>query len=283
MTDFNEQTATEIVLARLEGCTDPRLKQVMTSIIIHLHAMVREVEPTPDEWFRAIQFLTRTGQISDDKRQEWILLSDVLGVSMLVDAINHRSVAGTTESTVLGPFHVAGAPALPMGADISQDGKGQPCFVSGRVLSAAGQPIAGAQLDVWQASADGFYDTQQPGIQPEMNLRGRFVTGADGRYWFRTVKPCSYPIPTDGPVGQLLEGLGRHPYRPAHIHFIVSAAGYQPVTTHIFVRGDAYLDSDAVFGVKQALVADFEQAPDGTAKVSYDFGLEPERQRAAAA
>jgi catechol 1,2-dioxygenase len=256
MRDFNEHTATAAVIDRMSGCNDPRLKQIMTSLVTHLHAALREVEPTVEEWMAAIQFLTATGQKCDDKRQEFILLSDVLGVSMLVDALNHRKPSGATESTVLGPFFVAGAPEMQMGASISKDGKGEPVHVSGRVLDLEGRPIAGAMLDIWQTSSAGFYDVQDPS-QPEMNLRGLFTTAADGRFFFRTVKPSSYPIPTDGPVGKLLLALGRHPMRPAHIHFIVGAPGFEPVTTHMFVAGDEYLDSDAVFGVKDSLVVPF--------------------------
>jgi protocatechuate 3,4-dioxygenase beta subunit len=254
--NFNEHTATDAVIARMANCPDPRLKQVVTSIVTHVHAICREVEPTEAEWFAAIQFLTETGQMCDEQRQEYILLSDTLGVSMLVDAINHRKPSGATESTVLGPFHVDGAPHTAMGANLSKDGKGDPLWVSGRVLDEQRQPIESAKLDVWQTSADGFYDIQER-TQPAMNLRGVFTTGTDGRFFFRSIKPTSYPIPTDGPVGRLLRKLGRHPMRPAHIHFIVSANGYQAVTTHIFVQGDPYLDSDAVFGVKDSLIVPF--------------------------
>lgn len=261
MRTFSEETATDVVLARLAGCKDARLRQLLTSIITHLHAVIREVEPTEHEWLAAIQFLTRTGQMCDDRRQEYILLSDTLGVSMLVDAINHRKPSGATESTVLGPFHVEGAPALAMGDDLSKDGKGDPLWVSGRVIDADGNPIAGARLDVWQTSSDGFYDIQDR-TQPEMNLRGVFTTAADGQYFFRSIKPTSYPIPTDGPVGRLLNAVGRHPMRPAHIHFIIGAPGFEPVTTHMFVGGDDYLDSDAVFGVKDSLIVDFVRHDD---------------------
>lgn len=256
MRDFNENTATAAVLERMSGAKDARFKEIMTSVVTHLHAVVKEVEPTIEEWMAAIQFLTATGQKCDDKRQEYILLSDTLGVSMLVDAINNRKPSGATESTVLGPFHVAGAPERRMGETISLDGKGDPAWVEGKVLDEAGKPIEGALLDVWQTSSDGFYDIQDP-KQPEMNLRGLFKTGPDGRYFFRTVKPSSYPIPTDGPVGKLLMAMGRHPMRPAHIHFIVGAPGFEPVTTHIFVEGDPYLESDAVFGVKDSLIEPF--------------------------
>jgi len=256
MRDFNESSATAAVLERMSGAKDARFKEIMTSVVTHLHAVVREVEPTMDEWMTAIQFLTATGQKCDDKRQEFILLSDTLGVSMLVDAINNRKPSGATESTVLGPFHVAGAPVKKMGDTISLDGKGDPAWIEGRVVDEEGKPIEGALLDVWQTSSDGAYDIQDPN-QPEMNLRGLFTTGADGRFFFRTVKPSSYPIPTDGPVGKMLMAMGRHPMRPAHIHFIVGAPGFEPVTTHVFVDGDIYLDSDAVFGVKDSLIEPF--------------------------
>jgi catechol 1,2-dioxygenase len=261
MRDFNENTATAAVLERMSGAKDARFKEIMTSVVQHLHSVVEEVEPTMDEWMAAIQFLTATGQKCDGARQEYILLSDTLGVSMLVDAINHRKPSGATESTVLGPFHVAGAPAKKMGDTISLDGKGDPAWIEGRVVDQEGKPIEGALLDVWQTSSDGAYDIQDPN-QPEMNLRGLFTTGADGRFFFRTVKPSSYPIPTDGPVGKMLIAMGRHPMRPAHIHFIVGAPNHEPVTTHIFVDGDEYLDSDAVFGVKESLIEPFVSSYD---------------------
>jgi len=263
MRDFNEFTATLAVLERNAKCRDERLRQIMTSVVTHLHAIVREVEPTFEEWAFAIDFLTRTGQICDDKRQEFILLSDTLGVSMLVDAINHRRNSAATESTVLGPFHVSGAPHLQMGDSISRDGMGEPLYTSGKVADESGTPIGGALLDVWQTSHDGFYDVQDS-RQPAMNLRGRFTTGADGRYWFRSVKPSSYPIPSDGTVGSMLAALGRHPMRPAHVHFIITAPGYQPVTTHVFVEGDPYLESDAVFGVKESLIVPFVRRDDAS-------------------
>ncbi len=271
MRDFNEHTATAAVLDRMSDTKDARLKQIMTSVVTHLHAVVREVEPTMDEWMAAIRFLTETGQKCDDKRQEFILLSDTLGVSMLVDAINNRKPSGATESTVLGPFHVAGAPKKKMGDTISMDGKGDPAYISGRVVDQAGRPIAGAQLDVWQTSSDGAYDVQDP-TQPEMNLRGLLTTGADGRFFFRTVKPKHYSIPTDGPVGKMLVALGRHPMRPAHIHFIIGAPGFEPVTTHMFVAGDQYLDSDAVFGVKDSLVVDFVKHDDAVESKKLGLG-----------
>jgi catechol 1,2-dioxygenase len=258
---FTENTSVETVLARMGEPENARLAEVMRSVIAHLHAVVKEVEPTYGEWMAAIRFLTETGQMCDAKRQEYILLSDVLGVSMLVDAINTRRPCGATENTVLGPFHVEGAPDLAMGDTISQDGQGEPLVVRGRVVDGDGTPVQGAVIDTWQTSHDGFYDVQQP-EQPEHNLRGIFRTGADGRFSYRSVKPSFYPIPDDGPVGQLLHGLGRGNIRPAHLHYIVSAPGFETVTTHIFVHDDPYLDSDAVFGVKQSLIREFVRHDD---------------------
>ncbi len=272
MATFSEDQLTRAVIDRMDGSANPRLKEIMAAVVRHLHAVAREVQLTEAEWFQAIQFLTATGQMCDDKRQEFILLSDTLGLSMLVDAINHKKPGGATESTVLGPFHVDGAPDLPMGADIMRHGAGgEPTLVSGVVTDGTGRPIDGAVLDVWQTGPDGFYDVQKP--DAPLDLRARFRTGADGRYHFRTAKPVSYPIPVDGPVGKMLLALGRHPYRPAHLHFIVSAAGFEPVTTHLFVKGDPYLGSDVVFGVKPSLIVDFASQPDGTVKAQYDFVL----------
>ena len=259
---FDESRSADVVNARMTAQADPRLKEVMAVVIKHLHAAVKEARITGEEWMTAIQFLTDTGRICSNWRQEFILLSDVLGVSMLVDAINHQRPEGSTENTVLGPFHVSDAPRYANGANISLDGKGEPMLVSGRVLDGRGRPIAGATLDVWQANEDGFYDVQQPGIQPSMNLRGVFTTDADGRYWFRSAKPRYYPIPDDGPVGKLLEALGRHPNRAAHLHFIVQADGYDRIVTHIFTPDCRYLGEDAVFGVKQSLIADFRRVDD---------------------
>jgi catechol 1,2-dioxygenase len=205
----------------------------------------------------------------DDRRQEFILLSDVLGVTMLVDAINHRKATEATESTVLGPFHMVESPPRELGDTIDLVGTGERCVVTGRVVSLDGTPLAGALVDVWQADDHGFYDVQQPGGQPPGNGRGLFTCDGDGRFWFRTVTPSAYPIPTDGPVGGLLTATGRHPYRPAHIHFIVAADGHLPVTTHMFVAGSPYLDSDAVFAVRQSLVRDFTEVGDPDQAAAY--------------
>ncbi|TPN89389.1 intradiol ring-cleavage dioxygenase [Mesorhizobium sp. CU2] len=268
---FTEENSVEVVTGRNKNARDERLKQVMEVITRKLHEAVKEIEPTQDEWMQAILFLTRTGQLCTDWRQEFILLSDVLGVSMLVDAINNRKPNGASESTVLGPFHIADAPELPMGANICLDSKGEDMAIHGRILDTEGKPVAGAVLDVWQANDEGFYDVQQKGIQPDFNLRGVFRTGVDGRYWFRAVKPKFYPIPDDGTVGQLLHALGRHPYRPAHLHFILKADGFETLTTHIFDPDDPYINSDAVFGVKESLLAEFKRVQDPVRSKELDF------------
>ena len=249
---------TEMVLARLD-CKDERTRTILTKLITHLHNFIRDLEPTEEEWFRAIDFLTRTGQTCTDKRQEFILLSDVLGVSMLVDSINHNNAEGNTESTVTGPFHAQAQP-MEMGSMIARGPeaeRGEATFVHGKILDKSGKPISNALIDVWQSDDIGYYDVQDPN-QPDVNLRGVFKTEEDGKFWFRTIKPAAYPIPTDGPVGEVLLAAGRHPMRPAHIHFMINAPGYERLITHLFVKGDEYLDSDAVFGVKDSLVLDFK-------------------------
>jgi catechol 1,2-dioxygenase len=268
---FTEANSVEVVTGRNKNAKDARLKTVMEVITRKLHEAVKEIEPTQDEWFDAIMFLTKTGQLSTEWRQEFILLSDVLGVSMLVDAINNRKPSGASESTVLGPFHIADAPELPMGANICLDQKGEDMFIHGRILDTEGRPITDAVLDVWQANDEGFYDVQQKGIQPDFNLRGVFRTGADGRYWFRAVKPKFYPIPADGTVGKLLDALGRHPFRPAHLHYILKADGLETLTTHIFDPDDPYINSDAVFGVKESLLAKFKRVDDPARAKDLEF------------
>jgi protocatechuate 3,4-dioxygenase beta subunit len=259
---FSEERSAEVVAASFAGTSDARLREVMTSLVHHLHAFVTDVELTEQEWGTAVDFLTRTGQLCDGSRQEFILLSDVLGVSMLVETINHRTGGRSTESTVLGPFHMVESPPRELGADIALDGKGEPCLVTGQVTGPDGEPLPGALVDVWQANEDGFYDVQQPGVQPERNLRGLFTADDQGRFWFRSIVPRYYPIPADGPVGELLAATGRHPNRPAHVHFIVTAPGHRTVTTHLFVDDSPYLDSDAVFGVKESLVRPFPVVDD---------------------
>ena len=264
MRDLNEHTITDAALDCFAGAPDARLRTLVNAMTRHLHAFVREVEPTFEEWESAIAFLTRTGQMCSDKRQEFILLSDVMGVSMLVDAINHRQPAGATETTVLGPFHVAGAPQPAHGADISAGLPGEPLLVEGSVVSMSGAPIAGAQVEVWAADSDGFYDVQREDLSGPA-LRATFHTDDAGRFHFWTVMPAQYPIPDDGPVGDLLKATGRHPNRPAHIHFMIDAPGHERLVTHIFSDDSPWLDSDAVFGVKNSLIEPFERKPAGDA------------------
>ena len=252
-----EDDITAAVLARFSATPDPRLKQIMLGLIKHLHAFVKEVELTEAEWFQAIEILTEAGKLCSDKRQEFILFSDTLGVSMVVDLIGHRKPEGATESTVFGPFHRLGAPQMPRGGNIAhRDTTGVPTLVSGRVLDLEGKPIANAELDVWQTQSNGLYDAQDSNPN-ELHMRGKFHSDGEGRYLIRTVLPVNYPIPSDGPVGAMLKATGRHPWRPAHIHFVLTADGYDPVTTHIFDRTDPYLESDAVFAVKDSLICDF--------------------------
>ncbi len=282
--ETTELTITDDVIATVADSPSPRTREISEALIRHLHAFVREVEPTMEEWFTGIDFLTRTGQKCSPTRQEYILLSDTLGVSMLVDAINYR-LPGATESTVLGPFYVDDPPEQPLGADLSAGKDGEALYVEGSVRTVAGSPIAGAVVDVWHSDAEGYYDVQYEDV--ETSLRARFHTDDAGRFWFWSIMPASYGIPGDGPVGEMLAAQGRHNFRPAHVHFMISAPGYRRLVTHIFVAGDEYLESDAVFGVKDSLIAGFEHnapgvAPDGTiveepwARLGYDFSLAPE-------
>ncbi len=259
---FTEERSAEVVAASFAGTTDARLRELLNSLIHHLHAFVKDVQLTEEEWRGAVEFLTATGRMCTDVRQEFVLLSDVLGISMLVETINHRALGAATESTVLGPFHMVASPARELGDTIALDGKGSPCFVSGRITAPDGAAVPGASIDVWQANDDGFYDVQQPGVQPERNLRGLFRSDERGHYWFRSVLPKYYPIPDDGPVGRLLAATARHPYRPAHLHFIVTAPGFRPVTTHAFIADSPFIDSDAVFAVKETLVRDAPEVDD---------------------
>ena len=269
-----EDDITAEVLQRFAQTPDPRLRQIMLSLIGHLHAFVKEVSLTEAEWFKAIEILTEAGRMCSDKRQEFILFSDTLGVSMVVDLLNHRKPDGATESTVFGPFHRQNAPEMLPGGNIAHlDRKGAPTLVSGRVLDLDGQPIAGALLDVWQAQTSGLYDSQDPNLH-ELHMRGKFRTDAEGRFLVRTALPVNYPIPSDGPVGAMLRATGRHPWRPAHIHFVVSAEGFEPVTTHIFDRTDEYLGSDAVFAVKDSLICDFVRHETADAEAAR-LGIEP--------
>jgi hydroxyquinol 1,2-dioxygenase len=283
MPEFNEKTITAAVIDRLSECKDPRFKHVMSSLITHLHDFVRDVRLTEEEWINALMFLTATGKACTDKRQEFILLSDTLGVSVLVISLNHPPEQGSLESTVLGPFYWENAPDYPLGGNLAEGVKGEPTFYSGRVLTTDGKPIANALLDIWSGDGDGTYDMQMPD-DVGMKARGRIRTDAQGRYWFRSIRPTYYPVPTDGPVGVMLRKMGRHPNRPGHIHMIVSAPGFEAVTTHLFVANSEYLDSDAVFGMKESLVTQFDKHPPGKAPtgevmnepfytVQYDFRL----------
>jgi protocatechuate 3,4-dioxygenase beta subunit len=258
--DLNDDTALEAVLASFADTPDARLRVILEAVTRHLHDLVGEVRPTLAEWEQAIEFLTAVGAKCDETRQEFVLLSDVLGVSMLVETLNGDERG--TESTVLGPFHMTESPSRELGDSIDLVGAGTPCVITGTVSDPEGTPIPGASVDVWQCDADGFYDVQQPDVQPAGNGRGLFTTDEEGAFWFRTVVPSHYPIPTDGPVGRLLLATRRHPYRPAHVHVLASAAGHRPVTTHMFVADSPYLDSDAVFAVKQSLICDFAESDD---------------------
>ena len=285
MREFDEKSITQAVIARMSDCDDPRFRKVMTSLVTHLHDFVREVKLTEAEWINTLMFLTDVGKTCTPKRQEFILLSDTLGVSILVITLNHPADGGTTDSTVLGPYYWEGAPELPAGSNLAAGVKGDPTYYTGRVLDEVRKPIAGAVVDVWSGDGEGTYDMQMEG-DVGMKARGRICTDAEGRYSFWSIRPEYYPVPTDGPVGVMLRKMGRHPMRPGHIHMIVSAPGYDAITTHLFAAGSQYLDSDAVFGVKDSLITNFKRheagkAPDGTVReapfytVNYDFRLRP--------
>jgi hydroxyquinol 1,2-dioxygenase len=279
-----EENLTDVAIERWKNIPDPRLRQIMTSLIKHLHSFVREVELTEAEWATAIDWLTRTGKMCTGKRQEFILASDVLGVSMLVDAINHRLATGATPTTVTGPFHVHDSPELATGANMADGAPGIPCFVSGVVRNLDGKPIKGATLDVWQTDGDGLYEAQREVDGPW--LRAIYHTGADGSYLIRTVAPIGYTIPMDGTVGELMSRTKISHMRPAHIHFLVEAPGYHRIITHIFQAGDQYIETDVVFGVKEPLIVKFDKKAGGRTPagetidkpfydVKYDFTLQP--------
>jgi protocatechuate 3,4-dioxygenase beta subunit len=282
-----QQAVTDEVVSSFDTTASPRLREVMQSLVRHLHSFAREVQLTQAEWEAGIEFLTRTGHITDHRRQEFILLSDVLGLSMLTVAINAPATAGATESTVYGPFFVDAAPEIPFGGDIAGGASGTPCLVEGTVRDTDGTPVRGARIDVWEADDDGFYDVQYDGDR--IAGRGWLRSDDEGRYRFWSVVPAPYPIPADGPVGDLLAAAGRSPMRPAHLHFKVAAAGYRTLITHIFVAGDEHLTNDAVFGVKDSLVVDVVRedpgnAPDGTtrnepwARIRFDIVLATGRE-----
>jgi hydroxyquinol 1,2-dioxygenase len=318
MAQLEANELAQAVIDRMADSPNPRFKQIMTALVKHAHAFVQEVELTGEEWMNAIQFLTATGKMCDDKRQEFILLSDTLGISMLVVAIEQAkgvragmkaapgavagSGAGTgeapaaatpaTEATVQGPFFWEGAPEVPLGGDLRGSAPGDPAFYSGVVTDVSGRPVPGCVMEVWSGDGDGIYDMQR-GEDAAMMLRARLRTDAQGRYHFWSIKPTFYPVPDDGPVGDMLRLMGRHPNRPGHIHMMLRDPGHQPLTTHLFVSDSPYLDSDAVFGVRNSLIVDFERHPPGTAPdgktmdtpyytARYDFRLVPLAEHAAA-
>ena len=292
MSEFNQEKLTQDVLAAFAGTPNPRLRELMTSLVKHVHAFAREVDLTPDEWLAGCKFLNAVGQISTERRPEFILLSDTLGLSMMVVALEQARASGNakgateaTEASVEGPFYWPGAPEMPLGADIGEGVPGDPALYLGRVTDVNGQPLAGALLDVWSGDGEGQYDVQRSD-EPTMKARGRFRTDAEGRYWFWSIRPSHYPIPDDGPVGEMLRATARSIYRPGHIHMQVSAPGHVALTTQVFVAGSPYIDEDAVFGKRDSLVGDFEAHAPGKAvdgremktpysSASFDFRLAP--------
>jgi len=285
MSYVTESNITDVVLDRWKAVSDPRLRQIMQSLIRHLHAFVRDIEPSEQEWLTGIEWLTTTGKLSDHKRQEFILASDIVGVSMLVDCINHRLQGSATPTTVTGPFHIHDSPAVADGGNIAKGAPGELCYVAGSVRNLQGQPIAGATLDIWQADGDGLYDAQKGHDEPWM--RGVFTSGADGSFVVQTVLPVPYSIPMDGSVGELMARTGISPMRPSHIHFLIDAPGHERLTTHLFKKACPYIETDVVYGVKAPLIAEFRQLPAGTKTPSgqisnqpfwlleYDFVLQP--------
>lgn len=276
-TTTTEDKLLEQVLATFQDAPNPRLREITEAAIRHMHAFVKEVNLTQEEWAAGIEFLTAVGKMCTDTRQEFILLSDVTGTSSLVEMINFEGAAGSTENTVLGPFYQQGSPKRKNGDSIIEtEDKGQRLHVSGTVRSLDGTPIPGASVDVWQTASNSLYPQQDPSQDPN-NLRGIFTTDENGHYDFWTVRPVDYPVPTDGPVGAFLTAAGRHPMRAAHTHFIVGAPGYHAVTTHLFDSKSQYLGSDAVFGVRESLILDFQEQPDGTLSTVFDITLTPKK------
>lgn len=274
MTYVTEENLTDVAMERWKAIPDPRLQEVMQSLIKHLHAFVRDVEPTGEEWFTAIDFLTRTGKLCDDKRQGFILMSDVLGVSMLVDAINHRFPNGATPTTVEGPFHIPDAPEVAHGGNMAEGAPGIACYCIGKVRDLEGKAIGGATLDLWQTDGEGYYEAQRAGVEGAW-MRGLYKTQADGSYLVRTVAPIAYTIPMDGTIGELVKRTEISHMRPAHIHFCLEAPGYQRLVTHLFQRGDEFIDTDVVYGVKEALITDFKLQPAGTKTPTGEPAKEP--------
>lgn len=281
MQELTASNMTDVVLGRFGNATDERFREILTSLVRHLHDFVREVRLTPQEWKAGIDFLVAAGHITDDRRNEFILLSDTLGVSALVDLLSHtHRPPSATDSSLLGPFYREGAPEMPYGASIARGTPGETVIVRGLVTGTGGRQLADAGLDVWQAAPNGLYDVQDAN-QPDLNMRGKFRTDSSGRFEFRSLKPLSYPVPHDGPAGELLLAQGRHPYRPAHIHFIIAAPGYEPLTTALYIAGDPYIDSDAVFGAKDSLTVQYKKsevrqgATDEPDHIEFNFNLVP--------
>lgn len=268
---FSEKRSADLVEARLEGADAGRLGGFVVQAARHLHMLAKDMQPTVAEWRAALEFLTEVGHATDDRRQEWVLLSDLLGLSALVEEINAKRPEGATPNGMRGPFYRADAPELPLGADISLDGRGHALVIAGRVLDLDGRPVPHAAVETWQANGDGFYENQQPDLQPEFNLRGVFVTDAQGAFHYRTVRPGGYRVPDDGPVGRLMAGLGVPLRRPAHLHFRISADGFETITTQLYDRADPDMARDPVFGVKQPLVVDIAKRDDGAFSLRYDF------------
>lgn len=274
MQDLDLDALTQSVIDRFADTPDARLKEIVTSLVRHLHAFAREVNLTETEWFEGIEFLTATGQKCSDTRQEFILLSDVLGLSMLTVAINNQKPPACTEATVFGPFYVQDAPYYENGDDVANGASGQPCKVQGKVRGLDGEPVPNAVMEVWQADDEGHYDVQIEGLE-HAQARGVLKSRPDGSFEFRTIVAEAYPIPTDGPVGRMLEATRRSPWRPAHLHFMIRADGYETLITHVFRRDDAYLEADPVFGVRRSLIADWLPQNDGSTLLNFDFVLNP--------
>lgn len=274
MRNLDEHTITQAVLDRFSNTPDPRLKEIIFSLVQHLHDFAREVRLTEEEWLEGIKFLTRAGHITDDKRQEFILISDTLGLSMLTVAMNNQKPEGCTEATVVGPFHVENAPHYKLGDDVGNGAIGTPCFVKGTIKGLGGEPVPGAHIEVWQSDEDGMYDVQKPNLDHAQG-RGVLKADANGNYYFKSILAVAYPIPHDGPVGDMLVATKNHPWRPAHLHFMIKAPGYQSLITHVFRHDDQYLDSDAVFGVRQSLITDWVRQPNGEYNLEFNFVLNP--------
>lgn len=274
MRNLDEHTITQAVLERFSNTPDPRLKEIIFSLVQHLHDFAREVRLTEEEWLEGIKFLTRAGHITDDKRQEFILISDTLGLSMLTVAMNNQKPDGCTEATVVGPFHVENAPHYNLGDDVGNGAIGAPCFVKGTIKGLSGEPVPGAHIEVWQSDEDGMYDVQKPDLDHSQG-RGVLKADAEGNYYFKSILAVAYPIPHDGPVGDMLVATKNHPWRPAHLHFMIKAPGYESLITHVFRHDDQYLDSDAVFGVRQSLITDWIQQPNGEYTLEFNFVLNP--------